>query len=384
MNVRIIGGGPAGLFFAYLMGRAGAGHDIRVYERDPEGATYGWGLVFSDVALSFVRDIAPEVYDSITCGQVVFDDMAIVHQGQHVTLAGNTFHRLARIDLLSALHRHCRQAGVSLEFDRRCDDVAEFADAGLIVAADGANSIIRTRYRERFEPSLDERPNLLAWYGTTRLFEPLSLIFRQNQDGLIIAHSYQYSPTHSTFLVEVPPETFRRAGLDRMPEAESLAWCEAAFAEDLQGHPLLSNRSTWFRYTIVKNVNWYFDNVVLLGDALRTGTRRSDPEPGWRCRMPSRCSKPGRPSVTRSRARSRQCPAHAGRVPSPPPSRIRFAAAGCDQEYGVVREPGIKTSSRSDLVRLRLPAPQRPGQSRGDPEARPGPGGGVREAASGV
>ena len=253
MKIRIIGGGPAGLFFAYLMGRAGAGHDIRVYERDPEGATYGWGLVFSDVALSFVREIAPEVYDSMTRGQVVFDDMEIVHQGQHVTLAGNTFHRMARIDLLTALHHHCRDVGVTLEFNRRCDDVAELADADLIVAADGANSAIRTRYQERFGPTLDERPNLLAWYGTTRLFEPLSLIFRQHRDGLIIAHCYQYSRTHSTFLVEVPPDTFDNAGLDRMSEAESLAYCEAAFAEDLQGHPLLSNRSTWFRYTIVKN-----------------------------------------------------------------------------------------------------------------------------------
>ena len=123
----------------------------------------------------------------------------------------------------------------------------------MIVAADGANSAIRTRYQDRFEPTLDERPNLLAWYGTTRLFEPLSLIFRQNQDGLIIAHCYQYSRTHSTFLVEVPPDTFHKAGLDRMSEAESLAYCEAAFVEDLDGHPLLSNRSTWFRYTIVKN-----------------------------------------------------------------------------------------------------------------------------------
>ena len=87
MNIRIIGGGPAGLFFAYLMGRVQAGHDIRVYERDPEGATYGWGLVFSDVALAFVREIAPEVYDSITSGQIVFDDMEIVHKGQHITLA---------------------------------------------------------------------------------------------------------------------------------------------------------------------------------------------------------------------------------------------------------------------------------------------------------
>ena len=271
MKIRIIEGGPAGLFFAYLMGRADARHDIRVYERDPESATYGWGLVFSDVALSFVRDIAPELYESMTRDQVVFDAMAIVHRDRHVTLAGNTLHRMARIDLLRALHRHCRAAGVGLEFERRCDDVAELTDCDLIVAADGANSTIRTQSRNRFEPTLDERPNLLAWYGTTRLFEPLSLIFRRTRDGLIVAHCYQYSRTHSTFLVEVPPDTFRSAGLDRLSEAESLAYCEAAFADDLNGHPLLSNRSTWFRYTIVKNSHWYFDNVVLLGDALRTG-----------------------------------------------------------------------------------------------------------------
>lgn len=271
MNIRIIGGGPAGLFFAYLMGRANAGHEIRLYERDPEDATYGWGLVFSDVALSFVRDIAPEVYDSMTRRQVVFNDMEIVHQGQHVTLAGNTFHRMARIDLLKALHRHCREVGVYLEFGRRIDDLDELGNAELIVAADGANSAIRARYSQIFGPKVDERPNLLAWYGTTRRFEPLSLIFRQNADGLIIAHAYQFSDTHSTFLVEVPPETFRRSGLDQMSEAESLKYCEAAFAEDLAGHQLLSNRSTWFRYAIIKNKKWYHDNLVLLGDALRTG-----------------------------------------------------------------------------------------------------------------
>ncbi len=206
----------------------------------------------------------------------------------------------------------------------------------LIVAADGANSAIRTRYRERFEPTLDERPNLLAWYGTTRLFEPLSLIFRQNQHGLIIAHCYQYSPTHSTFLVEVPPSTFHRAGLDRMSEAESLAYCEAAFAEDLQGHPLLSNRSTWFRYTIVKNANWYFDNVVLLGDALRTGhpsigsgTRLAMQDAialfeAWRARP-----------ATMSRPCSRSSVESAARVPtrcSRPRSRARSGTRTSDQK----------------------------------------------------
>jgi anthraniloyl-CoA monooxygenase len=271
MKIRVIGGGPAGLFYAYLMKRDDPAHDIRVYERDAQHATYGWGVVFSDVALSFVRDIAAELYDAITRDQVVFDEMAVVFRGQPVTLAHNTFHRMARIDLLKALHEQCRKVGVVIEFERRFDDVREFSGCDLIVAADGANSAIRTRYQEHFGPTLDERPNLLAWYGTTRLFDALSLIFRQNDDGLIISHTYRYSATHSTFLVEVDPQTFRNAGLARMSEAESLAYCERAFAEDLQGHKLLSNKSNWFRYTIVKNKHWYHQNIVLIGDALRTG-----------------------------------------------------------------------------------------------------------------
>ena len=271
MKIRIVGGGPAGLFYAYLMKREDPSHDIVVYERDPENATYGWGVVFSDVALAFVKDIAPELYDSITENQEVFDEMAVVHQNVKVPLAHNTFHRTSRIDLLRALHRHCRQVGVDIRFEHRLDDITSLQDADLIVAADGANSALRTRYAQHFQPELDVRPNYLAWYGTTQLFNALSLIFRQCEAGLLIAHTYRYSRTHSTFLVECDPQTFVRAGLDRMSESDSLAYCERVFAPDLQGHPLLSNHSQWFRYTIVKNKNWYYRNMVLLGDALRTG-----------------------------------------------------------------------------------------------------------------
>ncbi len=271
MKIRIVGGGPAGLFFAYLMKRDDPSHDIVVHERDPEHATYGWGVVFSDVALGFVRDVAPELYDAMTANQEVFDEMAVVHRGVKVTLAHNTFHRMARIDLLEALHAHCRAVGVSLVFESRIDDPETLGPCDLVVAADGANSAIRTRYRDHFEPTLDVRPNWLAWYGTTRLFDALSLIFRPVDDGLVIAHTYRYSRTHSTFLVEADPATFARAGLATMSEAESLAYCERAFAPDLDGHPLLSNRSAWFRYTIVSNRRWFRERLVLLGDALRTG-----------------------------------------------------------------------------------------------------------------
>ena len=136
--------------YAYLMKRDDPGHDVRVYERDPENATYGWGVVFSDIALAFVRDIAPELYDAMTAHKEVFDEMAVVHQGVHVTLAHNTFHRMARIDLLRALHAQCRKVGVEIAFDHRVDDPAALGPCDLIVAADGANSAIRTRDREHF------------------------------------------------------------------------------------------------------------------------------------------------------------------------------------------------------------------------------------------
>jgi anthraniloyl-CoA monooxygenase len=270
LKIGIIGGGPAGLFFAYLMKRDDSRHDVRVYERDPEGATYGWGIVLSDVALSFVRELAPELYASLTREQVVFDSVAVSHQGKAIILA-HTFHRMSRIALLKVLHKHCRDVGVLIEFNRALDGFTDASDVDLIVAADGANSAIRSRYKEHFHPVLDQRPNFLAWFGTTRLFEPLSLIFRRIPDGLIIAHAYQYGANHSTFLVEVDPETFHRSGLHRMSEAEAMQYCEQAFNEELNGHQLLSNQSTWFRYKIVKNHQWHYKNLVLLGDALRTG-----------------------------------------------------------------------------------------------------------------
>lgn len=87
---------------------------------------------------------------------------------------------------------------------------------------------------------------------------------------MFIAHAYQYSKDHSTFLVEVDPETWQRCGLGTATEDESRAYCERVFAEDLQGEPLLTNRSHWFQAKVASNARWWHGNVVLLGDALRS------------------------------------------------------------------------------------------------------------------
>ncbi len=269
MKIAVIGGGPGGLYFSLLAKKHNA-HEIRVFEQNPADATYGWGVVFSDIGLSFLREADPEFFTEFTAHHERCDYMDIVHRGTHVQIHSNHFSRTSRIDMLNILQRGCLDAGVEIEFGNRITDVAQVDWADLIVASDGANSGIRTQLSRHFQPSFETRRNKFAWYGTRQLFHPVSLIFRETKCGIFIAHSYQYSPTLSTFLVEVDPDTWQRAGLDRMDEDDSRRFCGEVFRADLGSNELLSNRSLWFGANIVRNKNWTYRNIVLLGDALRT------------------------------------------------------------------------------------------------------------------
>ncbi len=270
MRIKIIGGGPAGLLFAMLMRKHDASHEVTVFEQNPADATYGWGVVFSDVALRFIRDVDPAFFAEFTQNHARCDRMEIVHRGTVVPVRGNGFSRVSRIELLRVLHDNCRRVGVELRFGERVAMVEAAGPADLIVAADGINSPVRESLRGHFEPTVETRRNRFAWYGTPRLFDAVTLIFRPDPAGVFIAHTYQYSDDLSTFLVECSPEAWQAAGLDRATDEESRAYCERVFADDLRGLPLLSKRSDWFLANVVRNRRWSKDNVVLLGDALRS------------------------------------------------------------------------------------------------------------------
>lgn len=270
MNVVVIGGGPAGLYFSLLLKQRHPEDHVVVHERNEAGATYGWGVVFSDIALSFLEDADPAFFRKFTAHHQRCDYMEVTHKGVRVPLHNNHFSRTSRIDLLRVLQEACAEAGVEIRYGSRVCDPAELPDADIIVAADGVNSEVRTRLAEHFRPSFDVRRNKFAWYGTHQLFHPVSLIFRETAYGVFIAHAYQYSDTLSTFLVEVDPDTWQRAGLDTATEEESRAFCEQVFAEDLGGNSLRGNRSNWFQASVVRNERWSHGKVVLLGDALRS------------------------------------------------------------------------------------------------------------------
>lgn len=267
LDILVVGGGPGGLLFSLLMKRQLPQSTIRIVEQNPANNTYGWGVVFSGAALEFLEQRIPDVFKSLTAHLEVWDELTIVHRDQSMSIDGSTFSGIARQQLLDVLQTYCQTEGITIDFDTRFDP-AHYPEADLVVGADGVNSQIRQQ--NDFGTTTQQVTNQFIWYGTTQVFDSLSLIFRNNEHGNFVAHTYRYSPTMSTFLVECDAATFSASNLEQMTEAESIAYCENVFAKDLAGNALLSNNSVWRRFPMITNTQWHVNNTVLIGDALRT------------------------------------------------------------------------------------------------------------------
>lgn len=267
MRISILGGGPAGLYFAILMKQTWPRLDITVHERNRADDTFGFGVVFSDQTLETFERYDPDSYRAITEAFAYWDDIEIRFRGTLHRIGGNGFCGCARRTLLLLLQERCRALGVALKFQSEFSGLAEFAGSDLIVVADGINSIIREQHRDHFRPDVDLRPNRFAWMGSTKPLDAFTFSFRETEHGIFIAHAYQYEPGHSTWVMETDPATFARAGLEAMDEAASARFLEGVFAEDLDGHGLLTNRSVWRRFPMIRSARWVMGNAVLLGDA---------------------------------------------------------------------------------------------------------------------
>ena len=270
MRIAVIGGGPGGLYFAYLWKRRHPESSIDLFEQNPAGATWGFGVVFSEQALEFLRADDPDTVDAISPRMESWKNITLYLRGESVTLDGVGFSSIGRLELLTILQRRLHAVGVAPKYDTTIQSVDQLTGYDLIVAADGLNSLARRSFEKEFGASVSQSQNKFAWYGTTKRFETLSQTFVATDRGTFNAHHYRYAPGMSTFLVECDPATWQAYGFADKTVEQSQAICQEVFAATLDGHRLISNKSVWRNFPWIWNERWSHGNIVLIGDALHS------------------------------------------------------------------------------------------------------------------
>ncbi|TPK10128.1 benzoate-CoA ligase family protein [Mesorhizobium sp. B2-5-7] len=268
-NVEILGAGPAGLYTAILMRRFMPHVKLRVTEQNPSGATFGFGVVFSDQALDFLKASDPAIYDLITPHMERWKNMTLNLPKGNVTLDGVGFSAIGRLEIIEILRRQAQSMGVELRFSHQVMTLDEL-DAELIVGADGLNSLIRRSSETEFGTNLEHFTNHFAWFGTNRPFETLTQTFIDAELGALNAHHYRFEKNRSTFIVECDDATFQRYGFASKSEQESAQMCERLFSEVLEGAQLVTNKSMWRQFPKLWCEKWVAGRHVLLGDAAHT------------------------------------------------------------------------------------------------------------------
>jgi anthraniloyl-CoA monooxygenase len=284
MRIVCIGGGPAGLYFGLLMKKQNPEHEVTVIERNRPYDTFGWGVVFSDQTLGNLQAADAPSANAILEAFNHWDDIDIHFGGRTLRSSGHGFCGIGRKRLLNILQARAEALGVNLVFETQVADDAGY-DADLIIACDGANSAIRTKYAATYQPDIDMRDCRFVWLGTDKLFDAFTFAFEKTEWGWFQAHAYRFDEHMSTFIVETPERVWRAAGLDEMSKEDGIAFCERLFARYLDGHGLRSNAehlrgsAQWIRFPRVVNENWVHYRtradggatpVVLMGDAAHT------------------------------------------------------------------------------------------------------------------
>jgi anthraniloyl-CoA monooxygenase len=267
MKIAVIGGGPGGLYFALLTKKARPDWTIEVFEQNAADDTFGFGVVFSDESLDEFLTRDPISYEMIRDSFAYWDDIIVRHRDVDIRCGGNGFAGCSRLKLLQILQARCRSVGVGLHFRATITGLADFDSYDAVIAADGVNSRIRDLMKDEFRPQISFKANKFAWFGSTREMEAFTYFFKETDHGVICAHTYQYEPGRSTWVIEMSPACWQGHGFDALDDQASARKLEAMFADELQGHPLLTNRSLWRNFPRIFCERWHAGKVALLGDA---------------------------------------------------------------------------------------------------------------------
>ena len=322
MKINCLGGGPGSMYFAILMKKSFPEAEITIYEQNRNDDTFGFGVVFSDKTMENFRVADEPTYRSIMGAFEHWDDIDIHIKGQVLKSTGHGFAGMSRVGMLMLMQDRCKELGIDMHFQERIEDPETLRDCDLLFAADGVNSITREKYKDKFQPDIDFRPNRFVWLGTDFNFPAFTFHFIENEHGLWRTHCYRYQENMSTLIIECTEETLAKTGLGITDEDATADYVAKLLKDYIPGGKVIKNRSHWRSFPNIQCGNWNFDNVVSPATRCTRPTSRSAPAPSWRWKMRSRSTRRS-PKPARSKRGCRntcRTTSHRWKACSAPPS----------------------------------------------------------------
>jgi anthraniloyl-CoA monooxygenase len=237
MKIVCVGGGPAALYFAISAKRRDAGLDITVHERNPEGATYGWGVVYWDNLLDLLYRNDYDSAHAIRGASSLWQQQQIRLRGRTAYLGGYGY-SITRATLLQILTDRARALGVHVHHESPVPPDTIHLDADIVVAADGAHSSTRGHQRDAFGTRLTGATNRYLWLGTDTVLDTFLFSFAATPAGWMWIHAYPSGPTSSTCIVETTDRTWKELGFDELDTEDTLRLLQDTFSDELhRGSP---------------------------------------------------------------------------------------------------------------------------------------------------
>src|SRR5271168_887167 len=120
MRFAIVGGGPSGLYLGLLLKARRPESVVDVYEQNPRGATYGFGIVLADRGLHRLRRAHAPSCAAIEAAAYVTRNRIFKHREQEIFIEEHAYGAaIARLRLLEILEDFAAGAGVVVHHEAR-------------------------------------------------------------------------------------------------------------------------------------------------------------------------------------------------------------------------------------------------------------------------
>lgn len=281
MEVKIVGAGPAGLYFALLGRKLNPNYNFILYERGHRVEVTGLGYTLVESLRETISNIGEDITTRVF-SQATRPWMISETECKGKKYDGKSTYKLygiRRSDLINTLREVAIRRGIKINYEQRIDEeqVEQLRrECDLLVGADGVNSVVRKASPRDFGEYAFIGTTAYIWLSNRDSLKHMKTVVRDYNGHPFIGIFYPISNKDNCLIVECKYSSLEALGLGRMVNndqtisEEGIRFLHNLFTEGGSKFRITSSNSRWRKPSYVRCVKLFHENTALIGEAAQT------------------------------------------------------------------------------------------------------------------